>query len=96
MTDACRARQTPEQWADLVACHDESERHRLPEGVEPWFARIVEARAAYHAEYAQTTGFPEKYHKEALQWPRWSDIEAAHPVLSAHVAARRAALETAA
>ena len=96
VTDACRARQTPEQWAELVAYHDESERHRLPESVEPWFARIVEARAAYHAEYAQTTGFPEKYHKEALQWPRWSDIEAAHPVLSAHVAARRAALETAA
>jgi hypothetical protein len=94
VTGNYRARQTPEQWAELVAYHDESERRRLPESVEPWFARIVEARAAYRAEYAQTTDFPEKFHTTASQWPRWSDIETAHPILGAYVAARRASLET--
>jgi hypothetical protein len=95
-TQAYRDAQTPEQWAELVAYHDDSERRRLPESVEPWFARVVEARAAYRAEYAQTTKFPEIFHAEELQWPHWSDIEAAHPILGAYIAARRASLELAA
>ena len=92
VTQSYRDAQTPEQWAELVACHDENERRRLPESVEPWFARIVQARAAYRAEYAQTTDFPKKFHTTTSQWPRWIDIESAHPILGAYVAARRASL----
>jgi hypothetical protein len=91
-TQAYRDAQTPEQWAELVDYHDDSERRRIPEIVEPWFARIVEARKAHRAEYAQTTEFPSKFHAETGRYPRWRDIETAHPILGAYIATQRAAV----
>lgn len=79
-------RATEDEKRRVIEHQDASERGALPESVDSYFAKIVEARRAYKAEYRQSTDFPAEFKAEQGRWPTWQEIADRFPVLAAHIA----------
>jgi hypothetical protein len=83
------------EWERHVAFTIECDRIRLPKSVEPYFARIVEGKKAYVAEYRRSATFPKSFRDERGRWPTWGEIEINLPVLGRHIASLRERKEAA-
>lgn len=71
---------TFKSWEDYLEHHRKNESERVPRELETFFAKIVEARAAWQKEQRYS---PER--GADLRYPTWAEIAAMLPVAGPHI-----------
>lgn len=72
-------------WDEFCRDQDKRDAELPPRSIDPYFAKIIEARNLYGAEYRQATEFPAKYKAATGNYPTWTDIADEFPVLGAYL-----------
>ena len=74
-----------QERAELIAHQDAQERVRVPESLEPFFAKLVEARGHMRDEYKTATQWPQSHKDETGEWPTWQQIADRFHVLGGYL-----------
>ena len=69
-----RANMSADEWQELCDFQDKKEAGMLPESVEPFFAKLLEARQHYRDGYRKETAWPAEYKAEHGEYPTWRQI----------------------
>lgn len=72
-------------WEDFCRDQDAHDADLPPRSIDSYFAKILELRKLFRAEYNQATEFPTEYKAATGNYPTWADIASKFPVLGAYL-----------
>lgn len=80
-----RAGMSEIEWSKFCDDQDATERTRIPEALEPYFQKLLAARALVNAEYRTAVDWPAQFKAQTGNFPTWEQIAEHFPVLGGYL-----------